>query len=189
MEDKPDLKTELKLVAIVPPEPLFSFIREEQQYIADTWGPRKALRVPPHLTLVPPISVTEAELIVLESILKDAAASHKTFTLRVNGYDAFMPKVIFIKPAYPKELHMLYTNIIDTVIARIPHVMNKYPDDTFHPHFTIAYRDLEPDMFKDIWKYFKNKKAKFSVQIHQISIFDKSDAGWIIGKQFNLKEK
>lgn len=189
MKEKPDSKTQLKLVAIVPPEPLFSFIREEQQYIADTWGPKKALRVPPHLTLLPPISVNEAELIVLESILKDAASSHKAFMLRVNGYDAFSPKVIFIKPNYPKALHLLYTDIIDTVIARIPHVMNKYPDDTFHPHFTIAYRDLEPDIFRDVWKYFKNKKAKFTVPIQDISIFDKSDVGWTIGKKFALKEK
>src|SRR5687768_18188618 len=95
--------TKLKLIAIVLPEPLYTMIRDEQQFIAQKWGPKYALRTPPHITLIPPLSANEAESIELENISQVVAEKNSPFVLKVNGYEAFSPRVIFAQPNYPKR--------------------------------------------------------------------------------------
>ena len=104
MERKHDLGAQLKLIAIVLPEPLFSFVREQQKYISDTWGCRHALRTPPHITIMPPLSLSNNEVTILEGIAKDAAKRIESFTLHISGYGAFKPRVVFLQPDLPEEL-------------------------------------------------------------------------------------
>src|SRR5687768_2551403 len=93
-----DSETQLKLVAIVLPEPLFSYVRAEQTYIAETWGPRQSLRTPPHITIIPPLHLLPDEIARLNEIAKEIASANPMFELKVNGFGAFPPRVIFIKP-------------------------------------------------------------------------------------------
>jgi len=189
MSPDPNPDKQLKLIAIVLPEPLFSFVRDEQNYIASTWGPRQALRVPPHITLIPPLSVGEAESNDLKSIATEVASHRKPFLLKIHGYDTFSPRVIFLKPNLTYELGLLYTNLRDMVLPRIPQAMNRYPDESFHPHITLAYRDLTPDQFREMWKYFKPRKAKYSVEINQFSILNNTEEGWVVESTYELNGK
>ena len=183
-----ELKTDkkLKLVAIVPPEPLFSFVKEEQNFIAQKWNVRQALRTPPHITLIPPISLDEGESEELDRISKEIASMHASFRLKVTKYETFSPKVIYIKPSFPYVLRVLYTDLMDAIIAKIPHAIQKYPYESFVPHITIAYRDLDPLRFKEVWKYYKNKKVNFAVDIERICILDNSAEGWVISDSYEL---
>lgn len=186
MQEDPNSDKQLKLIAIVLPEPLFSLVREEQNFIAKTWGCRQALRVPPHVTIIPPLSVKEKEVKELESIAKEVAGHRKPFSMKITGYDTFSPRVIFLKPNFPYELGLLYTNLRDAIIPKIPQALNRYPDESFHPHITLAYRDLTPDQFKEMWRHYKNKKAKYTIDINQISILVNTEDGWVIESSYEL---
>ena len=186
METELTTEKKLKLVAIVPPEPLFSFVKEEQNFIAQKWNVRQALRTPPHITLIPPISLDEGESEELDRISKEIASLHPSFRLKVTRYEAFSPKVIYLKPSFPHVLRVLYTDLMDAILAKIPHAMQKYPYESFVPHITIAYRDLDPLRFKEVWKYYKNKKVNFSVDIEQICILDNTADGWVISDSYEL---
>lgn len=183
-----ELKTDkkLKLVAIVPPEPLYSFVKEEQNFIAQKWNARQALRTPPHITLIPPISLNEGESEELKRISQEIASKHPSFRLKVNRYDSFNPKVIYLKPSFPHALSVLYTDLLKMILANIPHAMQKYPYESFVPHITLAYRDLDPLRFKEVWKYYKNKKVNFAVDINRISILDNTADGWVISDSYEL---
>lgn len=183
-----ELKTDkkLKLVAIVPPEPLYSFVKEEQNFIAQKWNARQALRTPPHITLIPPISLDEDESVELERISQETASNHPSFRLKVTRYDSFSPKVIYLKPSFPHALSVLYTDLMKTILANIPHAMQKYPYESFVPHITLAYRDLDPLRFKEVWKYYKNKKVNFTVDIDRICILDNTPDGWVITNTYEL---
>jgi 2'-5' RNA ligase len=186
MQEDPNSDKQLKLIAIVLPEPLFSMVREEQNFIAKTWGCRQALRVPPHITLIPPLSVKEKESKEIESVTKEVAAHRKPFTMKITGYDTFSPRVIFLKPNFPYELGLLYNSLRDSIIPKIPQALNRYPDESFHPHITLAYRDLTPDQFKEMWRHYKNKKAKYLFDVNQISILVNTEDGWVIENTFQL---
>ena len=111
----PDIDTQLKLIAVVLPEPLFSYVKEQQNFIADTWGCCKALRTPPHITLIPPMSLKAEEILILESILSKIAEKNSRFVLDVNEYEAFRPRVVYLNTTLPKELSKLYSDLRNTI--------------------------------------------------------------------------
>src|SRR5687767_13566476 len=124
----PDIDTQLKLIAVVLPEPLFSFVKEQQNFIADTWGCCKSLRTPPHITLIPPLSLKMEEIDILESILSTIAVKNNPFVLEVNQYEAFKPRVVYLNTPTPKGLSKLYSELRHTIEKKIPHVFHRYPD-------------------------------------------------------------
>ena len=185
METIPSDK-QLKLIALVLPEPLYAFVRAEQNYIAETWGCRQSLRTPPHITLIPPISISTEESLQLGKIAADVASKNLKFEIKVNGYDAFPPKVIFIKPNFPKELHLLYMSLRGSILSVLNNVLDRYPDESFHPHITIAYRDVDPQQFKEMWKYYRNKKVKMYTTIDSFCILQNVGGEWVVEKEFGL---
>lgn len=178
--------TQLKLIAIVVPEPVYSYARAEQEYIAQTWGPRQSLRNPPHITLIPPLQLLPDEVSKLQDIAHEMASTNFSFELKVNGFESFPPRVIFIKPNFPKELNLLYLRMRNAIRASIPNALNRFPDESFHPHITIAYKDVKPEQFKSMWKYYRNKKVRFTVSIDRFCMLDNRDGQWVIEAQYPL---
>ena len=176
---------QLKLIAIVLPEPLASFVREQQKFISETWGCRQALRTPPHITLIPPLKLTDKEILAVESIVYDMSQNHSVFILNINGFDAFKPRVVFIKPDLPEDLKLLQSNLEKGISKRFPGLLEN--DRDFHPHITLAYRDVTPEKFKEIWKHFRRKEFNTSVKVDRIQILDHTKEGWIKGKSYVLR--
>src|SRR5689334_16324856 len=98
----------LKLIAILIPDPLAAHVKAEQKYIADHFGPKHALRTPPHITLIPPLEVSDEEIKKIISIGKEISTQMQSFTLELNGFGAFNPRVVFIKVIENKILNNLY---------------------------------------------------------------------------------
>jgi len=59
-------------------------------------------------------------------------------------------------------------------------------DRAFHPHITLAYRDVTPEKFEEIWKHFRRKEFSTSVEIDQIQILDHIQHVWVEGKSYVL---
>ena len=181
--------TELKLVAIVLPEPLYSIVRDQQNFIAENWNCVHALRTPPHITIIPPLPLNPVEINILQELARQVAVRQKSFRLSVNGYGAFKPRVIFIKPDVPSELSELYHSLREAIDLAMPLVLQKYPDRPYHPHITLAHRDVDREKFNEMWKYYRNKEIELSLEINQFCIMDHSKDGWKIGTVFNLESK
>ena len=189
MDEQSNIHTELKLIAIVLPEPLFSVVREQQHYIAENWKSMHALRTPPHITIIPPLALTPVEIIKLQEMAREIASKCNPFRLSVNEYGAFKPRVIFMKPDVPPGLSYLFKNWRDALLKTIPHVLEKYPDRPYHPHITLAHRDVDRQRFDEMWKYFKNKKIEMSIEINQCCILTHSKEGWQIETTYFLNSK
>lgn len=80
-------------VAIALPEP---YATELQQHRA-SFGDPQADAIPTHVTLVPPTAVPD-ELDEIESHLREVAARHEPFNLRIRGTATFRPvsPVVFV---------------------------------------------------------------------------------------------
>ena len=176
---------QLKLIAIVLPEPLASYVREQQVFISETWGCRHALRTPPHITLIQPLKLTAPEYLIVESIVGEITQRQSSFVLNVNGFGAFKPRVIYIKPDLPAELKLLQSNLEKEISKSLPGKLDN--DRSFHPHITLAHRDVKMELFPEMWRYFKNKELKLSVPIEEVSILDHTTKGWITNINFALE--
>lgn len=177
----------LKLIAIVPPEPVYSSIRKEQEYIAATWGPVHALRTPPHLTIVPPISLSSAEIGLLFGMAGAFAGSVPPFRMELRDYGSFRPRVIFINPILNHTLHDLYDLWNQAIIARMPHVLDKYPERPFHPHITLAHKDVTHPQFDKMWRYYNHKKYHATFEVDHFCILKYTEEGWVVEEKFYLK--
>ena len=177
----------LKLIALIIPEPLKTLVIEEQELIRDRWGPKHALRTPPHLTIIPPIEVSDEEITRLWTLAKEIANQTGPFEIEFNGYGAFKPRVVFINLQASSPLEHLYRNWRTSLERNMGHVLEKYPDRPYHPHLTLAHRDVDRVIFSEMWSYFKEKEIKANVTFDRFCILKHHAAGWSIEEEFKFE--
>lgn len=174
----------LKLIAIVPPEPVYSEIRKEQEDIASRWGPERALRTPPHITIIPPLLLNADEVGWLYGIAYAIAGTQTPFPIQLKNYSSFKPRVIFISPVVTPELYDLHDIWHQAIITKMPHVLAKYPDKPYHPHLTLAHKDVTHPQFDSMWKHYSNKPYQASFNANRFCILTHTESGWSVEKEY-----
>ena len=156
----------LKLIAILPPTGIAEKVKQEQQFIADRWGPKHALRTPPHLTIIPPLAVNPTSFNAIKRMAAVIASGMNPFTIQLKGYGAFKPRVVYIHPVIPPAMQTLYRQWRDALEVELPQLLDRYPDLPYHPHLTLAHRDVYPDQFSSIWRHYQGRSfdAHFEVK-------------------------
>jgi 2'-5' RNA ligase len=56
----------------------------------------------------------------------------------------------------------------------------------FHPHVTIAFRDLRRDMFPEAFQYFKEQDFQYTFHAQAVSILKHSQSGWQVVEEVKL---
>lgn len=143
-------------IAIVIPEPLRSEIEAIKLELKERFGLKGALRSPSHITLHRPFEwkqKKEAELISsLQAFARPAA-----FSLQVNGFGFFEPRVIFAALEASVELDEFH-NRLTGYAKRELGLLNEAGDlRGFHPHITVAFRDLRKPLFYELQKEFAER--------------------------------
>ena len=179
-------QSQLKLIALLLPDAISQHVKNEQQFIAKTWGPKHALRTPPHITIIPPLSVTDDEEKSLLKIGEKIRQSTHVFTLHLDQYDTFKPRVVFIHLSDSSELNVLHDLWRKDLMKIMPHLMDRYPERPYHPHITLANRDVTPDQFKKIWAHYAEKTYTASFQINTFWILNHEHHGWVKEKEFQF---
>ena len=169
----------LYFVGIIPPEDIFAEVHAFKERIAEKYHSQGALRSPPHITLFPPTQTQEAMEKQFTSLLDEIAGHHHTFEISLNGFGAFPPKVIFVKPEKELRMNVLSREIVDNYIHHISPVM-ELRTFKFKAHITIGYRDLTPEMFAAAWGELKNKQYKRSFTATEVALFKHDSKKWNI---------
>ena len=135
-----------------------------------------ALRSPAHITLVPPFWMIDN----LESKLEDAIgqfSQHQVpFEINLENFAAFKPRVIYADVLSTPHLQTLHDQLHEYLIARDIFPVKK--GDSFHPHVTIATRDLHKKAFYEAWETFKNKNYEGLCTITGVSLLKHNKKNW-----------
>jgi 2'-5' RNA ligase len=59
-----------------------------------------------------------------------------------------------------------------------PQLLRKFPDRPYHPHLTLAHRDVTPEQFRPIWNHFKDKSFDASFEVTGFWILNNTTSGW-----------
>ena len=173
-------------MAIVPPEPLLSHIQNIKQSIFDNYQSKGALRSPGHITLHMPFSFDESK----EDKLIDCLSKfqfEKSFIINLNNYDCFEPRVIFINVQQQNKLFDLQTQFVSH-IKRNLNIFNQSDDMRgFHPHITIAFRDLKKKVFYQAWEEYQSKSFSDSFTCNSFSLLKYQKEEWVVLKNFEIK--
>ena len=146
----------LYFIAIVPPSDISGRITALKHYMLEKFDSKHALRSPPHITLHMPFKWKPSKQETLEKALFQLAESIQPFNIRLNNFGCFDPRVIFVSVEESPELTTCFEKTRRTM--RTLNVLNaNYKDKPFHPHATIAFRDLKKEKFKEAWSEFKTK--------------------------------
>jgi 2'-5' RNA ligase len=146
-----------------------------------------ALRSPAHITLIPPFWMRpEPETELIHSIT-EFSSSQNAFPVQLNNFSCFEPKVLFINVASTKELNVLKNDLQNYLLSTDKFPLQK-DDRPFHPHVTIATRDLYKKAFYEAWEHFKEKKYAAAWMTEGISLLKHNKKNWdvVYTSQFQL---
>lgn len=152
-------------IAIVLPKDLDAEIIKYKQLMLERWGCTVGLKSPAHITVVPPFWMSNE---LETTLLKDADAVSKLFSpfiITTNNFSAFKPRTIFIDVLLDDKVTFVKKQTESYFTANKSYKI-KRENRPFHPHITIATRDLHKKAFAEAWLLFEHKtyRAAFEVQ-------------------------
>jgi 2'-5' RNA ligase len=179
---------QLYFIAILPPENLRAQVRELKLEMKRRFSAGHALKSPAHITLQMPFRLEADREAELCRVLDLFARPKSAFSVRIQGFDCFPPRVIFIRvvehPPFIPLQRSLKTVLIESGI--IPQPPEEYP---FHPHMTIATRDLSPEAFKRAWPEYRDRAFTAEFQIGSIFLLKHNGSHWEVFRQFAFGAK
>lgn len=184
-EKKPE---QLYFIAIVPPEPIYSEALQLKQYFKDHHNSRAALNSPPHITLHMPFTWKETEEHYLLDKLQAFATNQKSFEIELNNFSAFEPRVIFIDVVKNEDLESLQKQLKRFCKIELNLFNADYKELAFHPHLTLAFRDLKKTEFYRAWEEFKGRELETSFVVNSISLLKHDGKEWKAFRQFDLQD-
>lgn len=179
---------QLYFIAVLPPSPLLEEIDVLKHYFEKQYQSKASLNSPPHITLHMPFEWKEEKETKLINTLRDFLKTQRAITLQLENFGCFEPRVIFINviknkllDAFQRELHQAFKKELNLFNAY-------YRDLPFHPHITLAFRDLKKTQFYKAWEEFREKKIEYSFRAGQISLLKHDGKVWQVHTAVSLLE-
>lgn len=143
----------------------------------------KSSKLPAHFTIKSPFetdNIDELEYALNEFCNKTSSSSYK-----IDGYDHFDDRVIFMKVLMSNEAKSIHDSLIDTIntISYINFNKSDGKDKIFH--VTISSKKIK-NMFNVLWDYVNSIPCKFDCKFDNISIYKWENNTWILHKEYKL---
>jgi 2'-5' RNA ligase len=175
-------------IAIVAPEQINQQVLEWKQYMLQHYNCKVALKSPAHITLIPPFIMADELLPQMEVQLESFSIRQQSFPIQLKNFAAFKPRVLYVHVQPNTHLSELQANL-EAFLLQHKHFPIKKEDRPFHPHVTIANRDLQKDDFPLAWKYFEQLSYEVTFQANAISLLRHNGQIWEVANSFPLDNK
>lgn len=172
-------------IAIIPPEPAFGHAESIKKELHEKFGLKAALRSPAHITLHMPFEwkeEKEKQLIVALEKIKDIPKGE----IRLHDIGEFNKSVIFVKVNYGEELVMLRNAIVTSMKTQLNIFNESENKRPFHPHLTLAFRDLKPAHFQAVWNFINEHPVDFCFNIQEFSLLKHNGTKWLPFQDFKI---
>lgn len=172
-------------IAIIPPEPVLSEIEKVKLNISEKYNNKSSLRSPAHITLHMPFEMKEVKEENLIQKLSEFKFSKK-ISVELKNYSCFEPKVIFIDVMSNETLNILQKELVFHVKSNL-NIFNQYEDKrAYHPHVTIAFRDLKKTDFYLANEEYKNKNFNAEFEVRSFFLLKHTGKVWLPLKEFSF---
>ena len=147
----------LYYIALVLPSPLADAVKTLQHRAHTAYHSRAALRSPPHITLRAPFRTPLDQVGSLKQVLTEFASSYPPFSVELGGFGCFPPRVVFVRVIENQMLSAIQHDLIKTLTENQIVGSGEQTLRAFHPHITIAFRDLIQRHFRSLWGEVEHK--------------------------------
>lgn len=186
---KPHIKSNsresLYFLALVPEEDLCTEITNLKQEAFDRFGSKASLNSPPHITLHMPFRWKESREVLLLDILRHIPFDEWPIKIHLDGFGFFPPRVVFLRVAADRTLFNLQQIIVKRLRSDL-HILNAdYKNRPFHPHLTIAFRDLKKAVFPEAQDFYEQKSFNRSFSAKDFCLLKHNGKTWEVFERMN----
>ena len=173
-------------IAIIPPPPYLEQALELKNYFKDHHQSKAFLNSPPHITLHMPFERNSLKEDRLVESLQSFSSGETPVKIDFNNFGCFSPRVIFLQATATPELIAIQHHLRQFCRKELGLFNADYKDHPFHPHITIAFRDLKKPAFDRAWEEFKDKKFEGGFVADRICLLRHDGGEWREMKEFVL---
>jgi 2'-5' RNA ligase len=179
------MNQELYFIALMPPEPLREQIQHLKLEVAEKFKSSHSLNAPPHITLISPFRVSNEQLSGLHSILEVYAQGHQPFQVQLKDFATFPPRVIFVDVKISETLQQFQQKLENMIRADDAFGYN-YKERPFHPHVTLAFKDLSKENFYKAWDEFKDRDMEETFMADHVYLLKHNGEIWEVFSEYSL---
>ena len=170
----------LHFLALVVPGPVQSELTGFKHLARERFGAGHALNAPAHITLIPPFFATAGKMENFIPQLAEFIAGFPPWELEIKNFGRFGKRVIYAAVVPHPALNDFQAALFSLFKSRFP----SYPKpNRFHPHLTVAHRDLTPEQFPAAWHYFSALSYERKIIVDKLSILIHRERKWHIMAQ------
>lgn len=152
--------------------------------MAEKFNCRHALKTVPHITLQPPFK-TETGSAEILNCLKPLSEMNHPLPVSTTGFNSFDDRIAFIDVELTKELKNLQ--------QRINHFLSEkkivpFNNRQFHPHITLAHRDLNPGFLPEIKHLVEQKETQWMFELNAVTLLIHQSGKWQNAGEISLAE-
>ncbi|SHK47698.1 2'-5' RNA ligase family protein [Hymenobacter psychrotolerans] len=174
----------LYLVALLPPEPVRQQVWELKQEVHHRTGSRNAVRLPPHITLVPPTRQPAAFAAEAGVVLRDFAATQPPFSVGLQDFNWFGNRTLFVEVVQTEALQAFHTELTAWCARQLPAVPREARP--FRPHMTLATRDLPAAQVPELRQDFAARRYEATFAVTAFELFRHDGQRWVGIETFHL---
>jgi len=164
-------------IALVLPEELNKKVLHWKNFMQDRYNCKVGLKSPAHITFVPPFWMEEVRETLLLADIDSIAITTSPFIIKTKNFSAFKPRTIFIDVEKTKELDNL-KQTTDNFFRNNGAYKMKADGNPFHPHITIATRDLFKKIFYECWPVFEREEFLVEWEANGLAVLRHNKKNW-----------
>ncbi len=134
-----------------------------------------------------PFKLKETKEENLIEAISQVTENHNQFSLKLNNYDHFHQRVIYVKVENAEPLTSLFLEIRKMMKVNFNIFNADYKNRGFNPHITLAFRDLKKEAFKEAWPQFEKAIYQKSFEVMSVALLKHDGSKWQLLKDIQLK--
>lgn len=144
----------------------------------------KSSKLPAHFTIKAPFEYN-GEITELNKVLEEFSKAEKAVPFKINGYDHFDDRVVYMKVNMSAEGKVLHDKLIDKMseISYIEFDKKDGKDKTFH--VTLASKKLK-QVYHNVWEYIHRYPCEFQCSFDNVTIYNWEEGTWNLYKEFKF---
>ena len=174
---------------MVLPSPQADTVKTLQNRVHTEYHSRAALRSPPHITLQAPFRLVLDQVGVLKQVLTEFASSYSPVSIELDGFGCFPPRVVFVRVIENQALSLIQHDLIKTLTEHQIVGSGEQALRAFHPHVTIAFRDLIQRHFRSLWGEVEHKSFVDRFTAEGITLLRHNEKIWTAEADFLFGQK
>lgn len=178
-------KIPLYFIAFIAPAKVREELKNFKKEIRQRFGAKNALKLPAHITLQIPFRMEEKKEAGLIKTLENFSKKQESFEIKLSGFGKFSRNVIFVKVSEHETVTRLFTDL-QQVISNKLELKEREKTKRFHPHLTIASRDLSRRDFPEAWASFKDREYEASFSANRLCLMKHNGKTWDIYRSFEF---